>query len=180
MRFIWLLLYYGLAKHLPKSTNPILGKLSKQCRAVLCKKLFAQSGNKLNVEQGAYFGNGKDINVGYEVGLGRNFQCRNVKLTTGDYLMMGEDVLFQGGVHHFGNLSVPMGHQGGGAKTELHIENDVWIGARVIILPGCKHIGKGVIIGAGSVVTKDIPDYAIVGGNPAKIIKMRNTPTSNE
>ena len=96
MRYIWLLLYYGLAKHLPKSTNPILGKLSKQCRAVLCKKLFAQSGNKLNVEQGAYFGNGKDINVGYEVGLGRNFQCRNVKLSTGDYLMMGEDVLFQG------------------------------------------------------------------------------------
>ena len=41
------------------------------------------------------------------------------------------------------------------------------------ILPGVK-IGNGVIIGASSVVTKDIPDYAVVGGNPAKIIKMRN------
>jgi maltose O-acetyltransferase len=55
----------------------------------------------------------------------------------------------------------------------LQIDDDVWIGARAMILPGCKHIGKGVIIGAGSVVTKDIPDYAIVGGNPARVIKYR-------
>jgi acetyltransferase-like isoleucine patch superfamily enzyme len=40
-------------------------------------------------------------------------------------------------------------------------------------LPGCSHIGKGVIIGAGSVVTKDIPDYAVMGGNPAKVLKYR-------
>lgn len=48
-----------------------------------------------------------------------------------------------------------------------------WVGARVIILPGVT-IGKGVVIGAGSVVTKDIPDYAIVGGDPAKIIRYRD------
>lgn len=48
-----------------------------------------------------------------------------------------------------------------------------WIGARVTILPGVK-IGKGVVIAACSVVTKDIPDYAVVGGNPAGIIKYRN------
>ena len=48
-----------------------------------------------------------------------------------------------------------------------------WIGARAIILPGCKRIGAHSIIGAGAVVTKDVPDYAIVGGNPAKIIRMR-------
>jgi maltose O-acetyltransferase len=86
---------------------------------------------------------------------------------------MGEDVLFQGGKHNFENTEIPMGHQGGEGKTELNIGNDVWIGARVIVLPGCKKIGNGVIIGAGSVVTKDIPDYAIVGGNPAKVLKMR-------
>lgn len=44
---------------------------------------------------------------------------------------------------------------------------------RAIILPGCKHIGAHSIIGAGAVVTKDVPDYAIVGGNPAKVIRMR-------
>ena len=48
-----------------------------------------------------------------------------------------------------------------------------WIGARVTILPGVK-IGKGVVVAACSVITKDIPDYAVVGGNPARIIKYRN------
>lgn len=173
MRSIYLLLYYGFAKHLPKSTTPVVGRVAKRLRASLCKKIFAKSGKKLNVEQAAYFGSGKDIKVGYEVGFGRNFQCRNVVLQVGDYLMMGEDVLFQGGKHNFEDTETPMGHQGGGGKTELQIDSDVWIGARVIVLPGCKHIGKGVIIGAGSVVTKDIPDYAIVGGNPAKVLKSR-------
>ena len=60
-----------------------------------------------------------------------------------------------------------MGKQGNKPSTPLHICSDVWIGARAMILPGCKRICKGVCIGAGSVVTKDIPDYAIVGGNPA-------------
>ena len=52
------------------------------------------------------------------------------------------------------------------------ISDDVWIGARVTILPGAK-IGKGVIIGAGAVITGEIPDYAVVGGVPARIIKYR-------
>ena len=55
---------------------------------------------------------------------------------------------------------------------EIFIGNDVWIGARSIVLDGVK-IGNGVIVAAGSVVVKDIPDYAIVGGVPAKIIKYR-------
>lgn len=59
-------------------------------------------------------------------------------------------------------------------KTELKtiIGNDVWIGLNVIILRGVK-VGNGAVIGAGSIVTKDIPDYAVVAGNPAKIIKYR-------
>jgi maltose O-acetyltransferase len=53
--------------------------------------------------------------------------------------------------------------------------DDVWIGGHVIILPGV-HIGKGAIVGAGAVVTKDVPEYAIVGGSPAKVIKYRKEP----
>lgn len=53
------------------------------------------------------------------------------------------------------------------------IGHDVWIGQNAILLPGCKKVGNGAIIGAGAVVTKDVPDYAVIGGNPAKLIKYR-------
>lgn len=56
--------------------------------------------------------------------------------------------------------------------SEVIIGNDVWIGMRVIIMPDVK-VGNSVVIGAGAVVTKDVPDYAIVGGVPARIIKFR-------
>ena len=81
--------------------------------------------------------------------------------------------MFLGSGHSFDRLDIPIGQQESKEKTPLDISSDVWIGARAIILPGCKRIGHGAIIGAGSVVTKDVPDYAIMGGNPAKVIKYR-------
>jgi acetyltransferase-like isoleucine patch superfamily enzyme len=61
---------------------------------------------------------------------------------------------------------------------EVIIEDDVWIGANVIVLKGVT-IGNGSIVGAGSVVTKDIPPMVVVAGNPAKIIKRLNSDTTN-
>lgn len=58
-------------------------------------------------------------------------------------------------------------------RNELIIGNDVWCGGNVSITSGCKHIGNGAVIGAGSVLTKDVPAYAVVAGNPGKIIKYR-------
>lgn len=174
MRHLYLFLYYGFAQYLPKSVTPIVGKSAKKIRIALCKQIFKQMGKACNVERKAYFGNGKDISLGYKSGLGANCKILNRKIFASDYLMMGEDVLILGGGHDFDEIAVPMGEQGCKSKTNLTIDNDVWIGARAIILPGCTKIGKGVIIGAGSVVTKDIPDFAIVGGNPARVIRYRN------
>ena len=58
------------------------------------------------------------------------------------------------------------------SKGDIFIDDDVWIGYRSTIMSGI-HIGRGAVIAAGSVVTKDVPPYAIVGGVPAKVIKYR-------
>jgi serine acetyltransferase len=58
-------------------------------------------------------------------------------------------------------------------RTRIEIGNDVWIGQNAIILSGVNKIGDGAVIGAGSIVTKDVPDFAIVAGNPAKVIRCR-------
>lgn len=173
MRIIWLVLYYGFATHLPKGNAPIIGKLCRKLRSGIVRHLFAQCGKELNVESGAYFGNGKNFTVGDWVAIGKNFSSHNRIVTIDTECIMGENVSFEGGSHRFERTDIPIGKQGMMPPTELHICGDVWIGAHAIVLPGCKRIGHGAIIGAGSVVTKDVPDWAIVGGNPAKIIKYR-------
>src|ERR1700722_110971 len=59
-----------------------------------------------------------------------------------------------------------------GAKTSINVEDDVWIGANCVILPGVR-IGRGAVIGAGSVITRDIPSHSIFAGVPAKFIRRR-------
>lgn len=57
--------------------------------------------------------------------------------------------------------------------TKLHIGHDVWIGYNAFIMPGVSEIGNGAVIGAGAIVTKNVPPYAVVVGNPARIVKFR-------
>ena len=88
--------------------------------------------------------------------------------------MMGPDVKIYSTSHGHGSPDILMRLQPSQTFPTI-IGNDVWIGASSIILPGRK-VGNHAIIAAGAVVTKDVPDYAVVGGNPAKIIKFRNAP----
>lgn len=180
MRRFYLFLYYGIARHLPKSTAPVVGKISRTIRARICRHLFNGECKNINVEQGAYFGSGKNFTLGKNIGIGKDFKSLNRVVMIDDYLMMGEEVLFLGGNHHFDRTDIPMGAQGSDTSTPLHIAGDVWIGARAIVLPGCSRIGHGSIIGAGAVVTKDVPDWAVVGGNPARVIKYRKSSHENQ
>lgn len=169
-----MVVYYGFAKHLPKSTVPGIGKFGRWLRGKCARHLFAECKcEDINIEQGAYFGNGTHFHALGNTTLGKNFVSHGRIVTIQGYLMMADDVLFQGGGHKFDNPDVLIGTEGNLPDTPLEIGEDVWIGVRVIVLPGCKHIGAHSIIGAGAVVTHDVPDYAIVGGNPAKVIRMR-------
>ncbi len=86
--------------------------------------------------------------------------------------MMGPEVLIYTQNHDFSRTDITMDQQGWADEKPVVIEDDVWIGSRVIILPGVT-IGKGSVIGASAVVTKSVPPYSVVAGNPAKIVKTR-------
>lgn len=113
---------------------------------------------------------GGGITIGSGSGLGVN--CRvHGPLRIGDNVMMGPEVTILTHTHCIDRTDIPMGKQGS-AVREVIIGDDVWIGMRSIILPGVR-IGSGAVIGAGAVVTKDVPDYAVVGGVPARVIRYR-------
>lgn len=94
------------------------------------------------------------------------------KVSIGNFTMLANDVFIIGGDHNYRFAGMPIVFNGRDDFKETKIGHDVWIGARSIIMAGVK-IGNGAIIAAGSVVTKDIEPYAIYGGVPAKMIKMR-------
>lgn len=114
---------------------------------------------------------GGEISIGHRSGIGVNCSIRG-PLTIGEDVMMGPDVVILTHTHKISDITIPMRQQGSEIRP-VTIGNDVWIGMRSIIMPGVT-VGNGVIIGAGAVVTKDVPDYAVVGGVPAKIIRFRN------
>lgn len=174
MRNIYIGIYYLIAYYMPKSTFPYIGCVGLLFRRFLCLRFLSYCGENVNIESHVYIGDGSKIKIGDYSGLGSYFHTQGTILTIGRYVMIGEHVLVLGGGHNYTSNTIPMVFQGNKLESELIIEDDVWIGSKVIICPNVKKIGKGVIVAAGAVVTKSVPDYAIVGGNPAKIIKYRN------
>lgn len=167
-------IYIYIYKHLPATDKGSkLFKLIRRIRSSVGKHLFDKCGTNINIEKGADFGKGSAISIGNNSGLGINCRVRG-PLDIGDNVMMGPDVVILTSSHNHGRTDIPMNAQGHALPKRVSIGNDVWIGTRVIILPGV-NIGNGAIIGAGAVVTKDVPDMAVVGGCPAKVIKYRNS-----
>ena len=113
-----------------------------------------------------------------EIRLYNDVKDRYLKI--GNYCSIGEEVIFLlGREHDIHNISTfPFKVKVGGeqyealSKGDITIGDDVWIGCRSMILSGVS-VGQGAVIAAGSVVTKDIPPYAVVGGVPATVIKYR-------
>ena len=168
-RIACLAAYYGFAKYLPTHTSQMTA-WTRSVRRFICKPLFDHCGKNVTIEKNAYFATGTGISIGNRSGLGINCMVHG-PLTIGDNVMMGPDVVILTHTHNIDIPTLPMIEQGM-RTAPVTIGNDVWIGMRSIIMPGV-NIGDGSVIGAGAVVTKDVPAYAIVGGVPAKVIKYR-------
>src|SRR5687768_14555396 len=165
-----LYLYYSIASWLPDPPRPI-GSLALPFRTWLASKIFLSAGKHIKVSRNVRFGSGKNVVIGNYTGLNADCWIGNDTII-GDDVMFGPEVTILSGGHHFDRTDIPMREQGSTPRRPVVIGNDVWIGTRVIILPGIR-IGSHSIIAAGSVVTKDVPEYAIVAGNPAVIKKFR-------
>lgn len=170
-KYFFVFLYYSFAIHLPKNTNRVFGKISRKIRYDICKHIFEFCGEDVSIEKGARFINGFKLRIGNHSGLGVNcFIPDGSKI--GDDVMMGPNCYCLAKNHSFNKVDIPMRLQGYLPSQVVVIEDDVWIGRDVLILPG-RHIAKGSIIGAGCVLTKDFPEYSIVGGNPSRLIRSR-------
>lgn len=111
---------------------------------------------------------------------GRFASCGQI--TIGSKVMFGPDVMFVGGDHNaavLGKYMYDVKEKLPENDLPIVVKKDVWIGARSIVLKGVT-IGEGAIVAAGSLVLKDVPPYAIVGGVPAKVLKMRFSPEQIE
>jgi maltose O-acetyltransferase len=171
MRVAWLGLYLA-AKWLPPSTaRRPFGHSARRLRGMCAAHLLDGCGKFVNVERGASFGKGRGLCLGDGSGIGVRAYIQ-APVTIGNDVMMGPDVLIYTTNHRFSNRSRPMLQQGHATPRPVVIEDDVWLGARAIVLPGVT-IHTGAIVGAGSVLRSDVPEYAIVGGNPAQIIGWR-------
>lgn len=115
---------------------------------------------------------GESLVIGENVGIAANaFIAMRGKIIIGDDTIMGPGVSIHAENHEFKDIHTPIRLQGANRKGII-IGKDCWIGSKVVILDGVT-IGNNVVIAAGAVVTKDIPDHAIAGGVPAKVIKYR-------
>ena len=132
---------------------------------------------KSNVHPTAIIREGEYVTIGDHCLINHNCLIQGGKshagfIKIGNYVHTGVNVMIMAFNHGFYTRDIPTKEQDY-FEAPIVINDDVWIGAGSIILAGVT-IGKGAIIAAGAVVNKDVPNYAIVGGCPAKILKYRD------
>jgi len=142
----------------------------------LCKKKFLHFSDDAEFRSGAYAIACSKISLGKRVIIRPNtmlfadMRDNGAGITIEDDVMIGSGVHFYVHNHSFENTSIPIIDQGYYASKPILIQRGSWIGANCIILPGVT-VGENAVVGAGSVVAKDVPGKTVYAGNPAKFIK---------
>lgn len=184
----WNLKLLGFPKFLFSVISVIYLRAYEKISSVFWKKNFKKCANNVFIQKGCQIRYPGQITLSNNVSIGRNCQIssefNDAYLIIGSFthidkkcvidfsgnLIIGKNVTISESVmietHNHGLLprSKPK-------RNSLLIEDNVWIGARAIILPNVKKIGKNAIIGAGSIVTKEVNANVVVAGNPAKVLK---------
>lgn len=139
-----------------------------EAQSAFLSKMLGAKGDKVWIAKTFNCDNGKNIYIGNNFTGNYNLTILDIReVWIGDNVMIGPNTL----ITTVGHPLTPMGRRKHmGIAKPVRIGNDVWIGGNVTILPGIT-IGNNVVVAAGAVVTKDIPDNSLVGGVPAKLIR---------
>ncbi len=148
------------------------------------KSKLKKSGTNLQIRSGAGIGHPDLVEIGNNFILGNN-SLVTANSSNGVYIGndvgIARNVLIHSANHSFDNKNIPIMKQKilspnilfNNKNYSVVIEDDVWIGSQSVILPG-SYIKKGCIVSSGSIVSGEFPEYSVIMGNPARVIKSRN------
>lgn len=147
-------------------------------------KKYLKIGNDSFVAEGSFFAlsdcymgerYNPSVKIGNDVCIGANFFVASVgSIVIEDNVLMSDRVFISDHIHDYEDVASPIKNQKLKYKGDVLIKEGAFIGINSVISPGVT-IGKNSVVGASSVVTKSVPDYCVVAGNPAKIIKRYNS-----
>lgn len=167
-----LVLLYSTYSYFLNLSLLLLELMPYPVRIVLFRLLLGKLGKDVLIDYGTYFRYPKKIRIGNGVSINRGCELYAAHLATGGTITIGNNValgphvkVFAGG-HDYNTVDLV------DTAGPVVIHDLVWVGGNSTILPGVQ-IGEGAVIGAGSVVTRDIPPYSVAVGNPARVIKSR-------
>ncbi len=171
MRWIAVLLYYSIY-FVRGCTNRFL--------SFFYKKMLRGCGSNVRFSALTSDFTYRNITIGNGVYIGPHalFLCTESQIFIGNKVLFGPHVTIIGGDHRItdvGRFIYDVLDKHPEDDQDVHIEDDVWIGTNTTLLKGVT-VGRGAVVAAGALVTKDVPPYAIVGGVPAKVLKYRFTP----
>lgn len=138
-------------------------------RKAFYASLLSSVGTDVTLLDGVTFGDFRTI-IGNDVWLSSGVYVEYANIE--DHVLIGQQAVILAGKNHHNieRIDIPIKLQGNPPKTPITIGSGAWVGANATVMAD---VGHDSIVGAGAVVTKPVPPFAIVGGNPAKIIRMR-------
>jgi maltose O-acetyltransferase len=144
-------------------------------RARLLPRFLGHLGADASIQQGFRVTMPEHVRIGAHCNFGQHtFITGGGGVTIGDWVGFGPDVKVWSVNHRFDDPDTPWQLQGWEYKPVV-IEDDVWLGANVFVMPGVT-IGRGAIVSAGTVLNKSVPAFAVVAGNPGRVVGWRKRP----
>ena len=157
----------------------IPGAVGKRVRPFVFRKVLKRLGREVVFQRGMRLVSPENISIGSNCNFAQDvFITGGGGVTIGDWVGFGPGTKVWSINHRFDDPDRPWLLQGHELKPVI-IEDDVWLGANVFVAPGVT-IGRGAIVSAGAVVNKNIPPFALVSGNPGRVIGWRKKPESGE